>query len=1151
MSLLISWPSISPIALVMWAGAVGLGLLTMVTLPSRHEGAGGRKGLSSASFRAFARLVAEGNALPDPQAALRMLLTASREVASAQAATLYRWLPAQDSLVPFLTDGLAAELAASLRPQPLSTAEGALDALLRRMQPCRVNDLAHAAHTLPPASWAAAHGYRALWLWPVSTHGHTLGALALWFTDAPPPAMEDETLLSACLAQMGMLVAGICRQEAEEEERERFVRLCHLFQRDNPLAIGHGTPDIGDLIDRAAVLALGLLEADVLEIVLIEATDESARRVATVGPLAEAFRQAPCVPHRGIIGDVLRRGEAVVLRDVQQEPRYVAVVPEIRSELCVPLKVSGAVTGAINAESCRLDAFSEADVRLLSLLALQLAVSIENARLLGRERRRAEQLDIVNEVGRHLISILDIDELLGRMAHLLRDAFGQYDVNILIMDQQTQELVWRAGTRFEQPSHIPRGFTRVPPGQGIVGWVAAHGQPLLANNVLAEPRYLLVPELPDTRSELAVPIMRGERVLGVLDAQSARFDAYDEDDVFILQTFAGQIAVALENARLFGEAQQHAAELEALRQVGLRLGSTVDLKSGLDIIVESALQLVNASGAHIYLYSEETQKLTFRAALWADGRPAPTGRQWSPDALATQVARERRPIIIADIAGHPLYPEGAAPGELQAIAGLPLLLGGRLLGVLGVAFLQPHIFAQDEMRALNLLADQAVLSIERARLFGELTHRINQLSSLYQMAQQTTSTLSLQNVLELIVAELGKVISCRAICIFLLDERTEELWIAAASGLKPEFRDRTRIKIGEGVSGIVFQKLCPIYIRNIPEEAPDLHTDPSIRSLLVVPLIAKSRIIGTLSVDSTAIDAFAASDEHLLTIVAAQAASAIENAQLYEAEKRRAEELRRAYEELKELDRLKSQFVQNISHELRTPLTFIKGYVDLFLDEALGPINDRQRQSLEVVSRKTEAITRLVNDIITLQEIEALPLKKSVISLRDLLKMIVASAQATAINAGIALQASIPDVPMWVLADDDRLIQVFDNLIGNAIKFSPHGGTIAIRAYPQEDQWVVAVQDNGIGIPADKLDRIFERFYQVDGSSTRRFGGTGLGLAIAKEIVIAHQGRIWAESVLGKGSTFFVSLPQYAAEEGSESHKDGAQPLADSGVSGV
>ena len=117
---------------------------------------------------------------------------------------------------------------------------------------------------------------------------------------------------------------------------------------------------------------------------------------------------------------------------------------------------------------------------------------------------------------------------------------------------------------------------------------------------------------------------------------------------------------------------------------------------------------------------------------------------------------------------------------------------------------------------------------------------------------------------------------------------------------------------------------------------------------------------------------------------------------------------------------------------------------------------------------------------------------------------------------------------MWIMADDDRLIQVFDNLLGNAIKFTASGGAITVSAQDDGDYWRVSVQDTGIGIPTDKLDKIFERFYQVDGSTTRRFGGTGLGLAIAKEIVLNHDGKIWAESSVGQGSTFHVALPKCA-----------------------
>ncbi len=760
---------------------------------------------------------------------------------------------------------------------------------------------------------------------------------------------------------------------------------------------------------------------------------------------------------------------------------------------------------------------------------------------LRKERRRAEQLGIVNEIGRHIAAILNVDQLLQRIAHLIKDAFKQYDVNILLLDAKTGELTWQAGTRFGDSSAIPTPFLRLPPGAGITGWVVQHGQPLLVNDVLQEPRYLSVPELPDTRSELAVPITRGGHILGVLDVQDAHPGAYDEDDISILETLASQIVVALDNARLFEQTQQRVSELMALRQVSLRLISTVDLSEVLETIAESALRLIGASDVHIYLYDDQTKTFTFGTALWDTGSRQPAVSAPWTNGLTALVASEARPIVINDTTHHSLFqgPEvqnWRLPGikRPQAIAGFPLIQGNRVLGVFNVAFLNPHTFTEDELRTLNLLADHAALGIQRARLFEELNHRLNQLSTLYHMAQQTTSSLALDQVLEAIVAQLRTVISCRAICIFLPDKSMQELRIAAATGLKPEFRERTRPKIGEGVSGLVFQQVRPIYVKNIPEEAPDLHTDPSIRSLLVVPLIAKSKVIGTLSVDSTAVDAFTPGDERLLTIVAAQAASAIENAQLFEAEKERAEELKRAYEELKELDRLKSQFVQNVSHELRTPLTFIKGYIDLLTEEALGSLNQRQKQSLDIVVRKTDAITRLVNDIITLQEIEALPMIKSLIPLKEMLTMVAATAQAAAMNAHIELRVEIPEQEMWILADTDRLTQVFDNLIGNAIKFSPDGGSITISAQDGGDCWLVAVRDTGIGIPADRLEKIFERFYQVDGSTTRRFGGTGLGLAIAREIVTAHNGKIWAESILGKGSTFFVSLPKCSAPESDD-----------------
>jgi signal transduction histidine kinase len=253
---------------------------------------------------------------------------------------------------------------------------------------------------------------------------------------------------------------------------------------------------------------------------------------------------------------------------------------------------------------------------------------------------------------------------------------------------------------------------------------------------------------------------------------------------------------------------------------------------------------------------------------------------------------------------------------------------------------------------------------------------------------------------------------------------------------------------------------------------------------------------------------------------------AIENAQLYAALKERADKLEQAYRELQEIDKLKDELVQNVSHELRTPLTFIKGYVELLLEQEMGPLNESQRESLAIVAEKTNALTRLVSDIIFLQQVERESLDLAPHSMRDVARLALHSCEIAAANAGISLQLKASSDLPPILIDRDRINQVFDNLLGNAIKFSPRGGAITIAVEDFGDALRMSVTDTGVGIPTDKLARVFERFYQVDGSATRHFGGAGLGLAIAKRIVESHGGQIWVRSAAGEGSTFYFTLPK-------------------------
>jgi len=257
----------------------------------------------------------------------------------------------------------------------------------------------------------------------------------------------------------------------------------------------------------------------------------------------------------------------------------------------------------------------------------------------------------------------------------------------------------------------------------------------------------------------------------------------------------------------------------------------------------------------------------------------------------------------------------------------------------------------------------------------------------------------------------------------------------------------------------------------------------------------------------------------------------LENARLYAELEERARRLNAAYEELKVLDQRKTEFVQSVSHELRTPLLFIRGYTELLLEGGLGQLNPEQREKLDIVARKTQLLADLVRDIVSLQRGRPRVEEMQDISISQLARQATASAEAMAQELGIQVSLELPDRDLKTRGVPRRLEEVFDNLLGNALKFSPDGGEIQVRAQVRDGFIEVLVADQGIGVPPEEQERIFERFYQVDSTTTRRFEGTGLGLSIVKQIVEGHGGRVWVVSptlsdASGRGSTFHFTIPK-------------------------
>jgi nitrogen-specific signal transduction histidine kinase/GGDEF domain-containing protein len=241
-------------------------------------------------------------------------------------------------------------------------------------------------------------------------------------------------------------------------------------------------------------------------------------------------------------------------------------------------------------------------------------------------------------------------------------------------------------------------------------------------------------------------------------------------------------------------------------------------------------------------------------------------------------------------------------------------------------------------------------------------------------------------------------------------------------------------------------------------------------------------------------------------------------------------DLEKVNEELRKIDAMKSEFVSVASHELRTPLASIKNAVQLILNGKTGEINETQAKFLSMAERNINRLTNILNNLLDLSRIESgkVPMKFEELDLRAPVEFILASFKAQAEEKSIHVRMDFPQEIPSVYADREKLEQILTNLIGNAIKFTPEGGEISIFAkpYPEDGNMLaLSVSDTGVGIAKDQLDKIFDKFHQVEGSLHRSMSGTGLGLAITKGLVEAHQGKIWAESEVGQGSTFTFTLP--------------------------
>ncbi|HYE92164.1 MAG TPA: GAF domain-containing protein [Terriglobales bacterium] len=655
-------------------------------------------------------------------------------------------------------------------------------------------------------------------------------------------------------------------------------------------------------------------------------------------------------------------------------------------------------------------------------------------------------------------------------------------------------------------------------------------------DVLDDPEYRMSERqrVSGYRTFLAAPMLRDQVVVGVINLWKTKVDPFTAEQIAMLESFADQAVIAIENVRLVAELRESLAQQTAIADV-LRVinRSPGDVGPVLEAIVDGIMRLCDAKLSTVYRFDGASVQLVASRNLSEDARGELARTSWQ--AVDRQVSALARVVLdgetvnLDDAQDGPGLPERvravARAGGYRGLLIVPLLRDGRPIGALGAARAGTGRFTDRQVELLKTFADQAAVGLENARLFEELTRSVDELRALAQISQTVSSTLELERVLASIVAHAVSLSASDAGAIYEYDEAAAEFHLRATHAMSEALTAHLRDvppRLGEGAVGRSALRREPVQVPDLgagagPEgRLRELLLQAGFRGLLAVPLVREDRIVGCLVVRRRVPGAFAPGTVELLRTFAAQSALAIQNARLFR-------EIADKSRELEVASRHKSEFLASMSHELRTPLNAIIGFSELLLEDPRAP---EDTDALERILRAARHLLALISDILDVAKIEAgrMELELGDVDVAATIASAMTLVEQRAARRRIAVDRAVEPGVATLRADDRKLRQVLLNLLSNAVKFTPDGGRIEVRARRDGDAVRIAVADTGIGIAPEDREAVFDEFRQLGRHGTTS-EGTGLGLALARRFVQLHGGRIWVESEVGRGSTFTFTLP--------------------------
>jgi GAF domain-containing protein/anti-sigma regulatory factor (Ser/Thr protein kinase) len=981
---------------------------------------------------------------------------------------------------------------------------------------------------------------------PLRQHDELVGILAARRTDVRPFTPAQIKLLETFADQAVIAIENVrLFKELKERNRDLTEALEQQTATAEILRVISSSPtDLQPVFEAIVGSAARLCEATFAALHRFDGQviTFDAHHGMTEQEVQESRSRFPRPADRNIaVGRAILDRRIAHIRDIRRDPEYQVRAGQMtfRTVLAVPLLRESTPVGAMGLWRREVRPFSEKQIALLKTFADQAVIAIENVRLFKELQERNAELREALEHQTATAEVLgiisrsptDVQPVLDAIVESAARVCGIHDVVLRLRERDAMKVRAHFGS-------IPTGRPEISVDEAQYRWINEHGS-LHIPDLRAQSEF---PALGSTgyRTYLAVPLLQQGEFIGVLAARRNEVHPFTPAQIKLLETFADQAVIAIENVRLFNELKESLEQQTSTSEIlSVIASSPTNIQPVLDVVVENAARLCEARDAEIFRVDGDLLRpVAVYGAMPAPPIPLPFTRG-TPSGRAII---DRQTIHVDDVAAElaTQFPDTKARAQVtgtRTIVATPLLREGVAIGSLVIRRPEVRPFTDKQVALLRTFADQAVIAIENVRLFQELEARtselarsVGELKALGEVGQAVSSTLELETVLTRIASHAVQLSGADGGAIYEYDEATQKFQLRGSHQIEKELVDALRsspIQLGAGAVGQAATTRAPVEVSDILDERQYAATrfrpllrQLGYRSLLAVPLLREDRIMGGLSVYRRSMGSFSTEVINLLQTFATQSVLAIQNARLF----REIEEKSR---QIEAANRHKSEFLANMSHELRTPLNAIIGFSEVLQERLFGELNEKQAEYTDDILTSGRHLLSLINEILDLSKVEAgrMELELATFDLPLAIDNARTFVRERATKHGITLDVAI-DERLGEFAGDERKIkQILLNLLSNAVKFTPEGGRIGISARQNNGAVEISVSDTGIGIAPEDQPRIFEEFRQVGTDYAHKSEGTGLGLTLAKKFIELHGGKIWVESEVGKGSTFTFTLP--------------------------